>query len=606
MAKRLERVKQGIRETIFDRLTTKQKMAVIFVIFVCLPMLVMMAAYYRYSMDIIKTEVSQSMLKALAQTENNLSFRLSMIAESASGVMDAVYPYVSRNSQEDTLGQQIDDFGTISNIAGAYNGKNMIYRLRLFVADDKLYARQHDLIFGLSEMDYTKQLWQSFDKGRSLLWLDAYDYENRLEHRRDRIFSCVSMKRKLGSDEFAAVLFADVLETDISSLLDLGMNYDETVCLVSEEGRVLSHRQKSLLGKSILSDADLADIAARQEGILYPKEENAPYIIAFKKLDFCNWYLIANFPQDKTYGLARNSFNWMGITIMSGIFLILVLSALLFFSIIIDSTIKRINLMTGKIVARQSAPLLQRDKKKSADLTDLEKNVDRMVDTIKELLEDSYRSKIANREAQMKALQAQINPHFLYNTLDTIKWMIMDEEWENSVDMVNALSSYFRISLNRGRDIVTIRDECELSRVYLNIQQVRFDNKFTVQEDIDGDILDCLIPKLSMQPLIENALLHGLVNEEEGVIAISIRSEKDDVVIQIADNGCGIAEEKLKMLLNGPSSSGYGLFNVNERIHLMCGEGYGISLTSRLRKGTVATIRLKRIDDLSQIQTERL
>ena len=603
MKKQFRRCVSEFWERFLQGVSTRKKMAVVFLLFACIPMLATILIYYRHSMGIIENEVSQSVLKALAQTENNLNFRMNMVAETASGAMASIYPYVSRDPDSDTLSRQIDDFGTISGLVSVYGGKNMIRKIRVFVSDDKLYSNQHDTFFGLSELENTDRLLENLDRGKSVLWLDTYRYESPLENRSVNIFSCVCMAKKLnGINEFTLVLYADVAEEEVGDLLDLGMNYGESVSLISGDGRILSHADKDRLGEKAFSAGETAAMGAQKMGILNGDPE---YIVAFDRLDFTGWYLVAKVPREKVYGAAKGSFNITAILTVSAVFLILAFSTLLFYSFVMDSAVRRINRMTVQI--RSEGPKTRN--KKESDLSALEKNVDSMVDTIQELMEDSYRAELVSREAQLKALQAQINPHFLYNTLDTIKWMIMDGENRESVRMVNSLSNYFRLSLSKGRDVVTIQNECDLCRTYLEIQRVRFDNSFSAAIDAQPDTLGCLIPKLTLQPVVENALLHGLAEREgdgPGLIAVTISGEGEDILIRVRDNGCGIEPEQLKDLLEGKSkSSGFGLHNVEERLRLFSGEGYGLSVESEPGKGTLVLIRLRRREGDSIIQEQK-
>ena len=205
----------------------------------------------------------------------------------------------------------------------------------------------------------------------------------------------------------------------------------------------------------------------------------------------------------------------------------------------------------------------------------------------------------------MQALQAQINPHFLYNTLDVIKWMIADGERDDSIWMVNALSKYFQLSISKGKDIVRLRDEIGLTRTYLGIMQKRFKNVFEVSIEIEPALEDCLIPKLSLQPLVENALLHGILYCEKPERLLSIRAARlrDDVVLSVEDNGSGIPEETLRSIREGTVvGKNYGISNVRERLELFGAGEDGFSIESTVDVGTCVTLRfpLRRVEEPSR------
>lgn len=206
------------------------------------------------------------------------------------------------------------------------------------------------------------------------------------------------------------------------------------------------------------------------------------------------------------------------------------------------------------------------------------------------------------RKAEFELLQAQINPHFLYNTLDAIVWSAEAGNNKQVVKMVGSLSDFFRTSLNKGKEIVTIKEELQHVRSYLEIQQIRYQDILSYDIDVDEAIYDYRIPKISIQPLVENALYHGIKNRRGGgTIRITGTEEKDSILITVLDDGAGMTPERLKEvrigLVYGSSDTNviYGLYNVNQRIMLNFGEEYGVGIDSAPETGTAVTIRLPKI-----------
>ena len=228
-------------------------------------------------------------------------------------------------------------------------------------------------------------------------------------------------------------------------------------------------------------------------------------------------------------------------------------------------------------------------------------SMNQMIEKINELLKQITKEQIRIREAELELLQSQINPHFLYNTLDTIIWLAEGGDEKRVVSMVKSLSSFFRTSLSRGRDIITIREELVHAKSYLEIQQFRYQDILTYTIDVPDEIGDFMIPKITIQPLIENALYHGIKNKRGGGnITISTRNEGDDLVISVTDNGIGMTDERLAEVTEGLSGDQpadnaiYGLYNVNERIKLKFGNKYGITLHSVFGEGSTCDILLPR------------
>ena len=206
------------------------------------------------------------------------------------------------------------------------------------------------------------------------------------------------------------------------------------------------------------------------------------------------------------------------------------------------------------------------------------------------------------RKAEFELLQAQINPHFLYNTLDAIVWSAEAGNQKQVIQMVGSLSDFFRTSLNRGREIVTVREDLQHVCSYLEIQKIRYMDILEYEILVPEELNDFKIPKITLQPLVENALYHGIKNKRGGgKITLRGHEEKDFFTIEVEDNGIGMTEERLLAVRKGLSEKApqeselYGLYNVNERIRLNFGDEYGIQISSEHEKGTVVEVRLPKI-----------
>ena len=231
-----------------------------------------------------------------------------------------------------------------------------------------------------------------------------------------------------------------------------------------------------------------------------------------------------------------------------------------------------------------------------AELQILNSSLTQMADHIDHLMKKQIENERSLHRTELELLQAQINPHFLYNTLDSIAILAENHREEDVVNMVTSLSIFFRNSLNRGEDIITLSAELAQATSYLEIQHVRYSDILTYSIDVSEDIQNCLVPKLILQPLIENGLYHGIKNRRgRGVITITGSRTEEGILLQVIDNGVGMSEEQLSQLQNGvyqDNHSGLGLKNVHQRIRLYCGAPYGLSFKSELGHGTVVSVLL--------------
>ena len=217
------------------------------------------------------------------------------------------------------------------------------------------------------------------------------------------------------------------------------------------------------------------------------------------------------------------------------------------------------------------------------------------------ILVDDIRKKQENlRIIENRLLQEQINPHFLYNTLDAIAWMCEAGRNEDAVEMVNALARLFRISISRGHELIPIEKELQHAEAYLQIQKYRYKNQFTYHFTVDEDCVHCLCNKITLQPIIENAIVHGLdLMVDDGHIEITVRPDGDDILLIVSDDGIGMEPEQVAALLqNEPSDrTGIGIKNVNDRLRIYFGPGYGLSIESAPYAGTTVTIRTPRVPE---------
>ncbi len=236
----------------------------------------------------------------------------------------------------------------------------------------------------------------------------------------------------------------------------------------------------------------------------------------------------------------------------------------------------------------------------SSEIGLLAQGLDNLVKTVRKLLDQVKDEQEKKRQAELEVLQSQINPHFLYNTMGSIRHLIDMNENLKASQMTSALTKFFMIGLNKGSEIITLNEEIEHVRNYILIQKMRYSKKFDYYFDISDEILDCKIIKLTFQPIVENSIYHGIKNKlNKGSIKISGRKEKDNIVIDISDDGIGISEENLKNLresidssIKSRDSTAFGLRNVNERIKLHFGNNYGVEIKSKYGEFTVVTIKI--------------
>lgn len=229
-----------------------------------------------------------------------------------------------------------------------------------------------------------------------------------------------------------------------------------------------------------------------------------------------------------------------------------------------------------------------------------------MMGEINRLIHEVYENKIALKEFELKALTAQINPHFLYNSLSIINWMAIRGNQREISKVTLSLSMFYRTALSKGQDMVTVDNCIQNIKAYLDIQLVMHDNEFQIVWDIDQEVRGCIVPKLLLQPVVENALEHGLDMKEEGekILKLFFQQDGEDVLMAVEDNGPGMEQEEADKLVTY-QASGYGLKNVNDRLKLLYGEKYGVLVFSKVGEGTRVEMRIPMAGVANERKTEQ-
>lgn len=399
----------------------------------------------------------------------------------------------------------------------------------------------------------------------------------------------VTIVRPMPQDSAVRWVAVDVSFSGLgASINGVGIGQHGYCFLMDEQGNMVYHPQQQLLYAGIKQEettrlATLADGTYVEDTVIY----------SIQWVPDSNWRVVGVSYIDET---VNESF-WQMVRITLGTAAMILVAALL----------------AGWVISRMlSHPLQQLETameqfEQDADgftfqsvagtreVQELSDSFGHMVGRIQRLMTTVREEELNLRKTELKALQAQINPHFLYNTLDSIAWMCERGKNADAVKMVHALAKLFRISISRGHELIPIEKELQHAESYLLIQKFRYKNQFTYHFTVDESCLHCLCNKITLQPIIENAINHGLdLLVESGHIEIEVCRDGEDIVFKVSDDGIGMAPEQVAELLkNEPSDrTGIGIKNVNDRLRIYFGPQYGLSIDSVPDEGTVVTIRM--------------
>ncbi|WP_408011662.1 sensor histidine kinase [Pseudalkalibacillus sp. A8] len=327
--------------------------------------------------------------------------------------------------------------------------------------------------------------------------------------------------------------------------------------------------------------------------------DNDNFQIIYNTVPDIGWKIVGVFSIDKTTEVVSKV---QGFTLIIAIITLIISSIVsLIFASTITKPLKKLKTLMGNV--EEGRFDLRFHSKYNDEIGQLGNSYNRMIQEIEGLIDLVYKEQKSKKEAELKILQAQIKPHFLYNTLDTIQWMAMEYKANKIVEMVNALTTLFRIGLNKGNEFITVEEEVEHIKSYLTIQMTRYESKIEYELDVDETVKNYQVLKLILQPLVENAIYHGIRNKRgKGKISISIWNKDHTLMLSVKDTGIGIKKDVLHRLnhslinVSGEHKKGYGLFNVNERIKLSYGSQYGLEVYSEYNIGTtvIAVLPIKK------------
>ena len=418
-----------------------------------------------------------------------------------------------------------------------------------------------------------------------------------------RYHRVVSLSRSVdindGSTSGSGVLLVDMKYSVLEDMLE---RINETSSgiyyyLCSRDGEIIYHPRWTEINRGLFKEKN-NKVASYEDGIYEMKTDGQKENVVVGSVAYTGWKLIGVVPES-VQETSINKFRYYIITTI----LILVMMLLQVNRFISRKISRPIRELDESVKAYEAGAMPDIYIGGSAEIRHLGYSVQKSYEQIEALMKEIIQQQTERRKSELDALQSQINPHFLYNTLESITWMIEAQRNKEAVVMISELAKLLRVSLSRGKTIISIGDELQHSRSYMNIQRVRYKERFKVEFLIDEEIKNYCIVKLVIQPLLENAIYYGVGNmdeDDDGQILIRGEKKGEDIYISIEDNGMGMPEDIRGNILTDNSKvpkhgSGVGVINVHSRISLMFGPEYGLEVYSELDEGTKVVIHIPAI-----------
>lgn len=465
-------------------------------------------------------------------------------------------------------------------LKGMRSNEEYLHSVCLFFANGQMACGSSLAGFdGSSLNDYEEWFQKAKELNGKGCWVTTFP----INLKNETVYSisfCFNVKDVYSSFQDTGIMFANLdirLLDTICKTTDMGE--DAVLFITDADGRIVWTGEKEALGMPLEQfDKDM-------------KNNNDFYSFQVAS-DQVGWDYVLYMPK-------RTFNNQAYVVISNNILFLLILFSLFFVCVHILSKnivkpIQKMTVLTGQIytpVFEEKMTMTAKD-----EIGVLANNFLQMKEELLQLIEQIKTTERKEREQAIMALQAQINPHFLYNTLDTVYWMADEKENEEICDTIQALSEILRYSIGKKNTVARIEDEIHNIRNYIYIQKMRFEDLFQVEYDIEEEIYKYFTFKLILQPFVENSILHGFADRNEGgVIKIRGRLSEKGVVFEIEDNGCGMTKERIEFVMSSENSR-IGISNIYSRIQYLYGEDYGVYIKSEVNRGTMIRIEIPAIE----------
>jgi two-component system, sensor histidine kinase YesM len=588
-----------IRHRIF---TIRKKMLTSYFVLIFSPLIAITIVSYKNVSKGYQEQIEYSANQSFDQAKRYLEYKINSLIKTSDIVYydNNVQSILEKGQREDYLNDIVEqniDMIKLDNFLYTFRDTQDIFRVSLYVNDGLMYSNQ-DINFsnlrGIKDSGIYSKVMDSKDK---VYWLPPEEVRN--EGNSNLKLNVISLLRKIKNlnryGEILGIVKVSILESQVKDImLKANITKNGVVYIQNSEGEVISSSNPEALERININKKTRDELVNNTISWSSMNINNEKYIVNSKGINNTDWNMVTVIPYSEILAPSNKIRDLM----MS---LVLIIGVITYAVAYINSNslTKRISLLSRKMKKVQLGELDVSIYSKSNDeIGTLMNSFNYMIEKINDLVEEKYKIGKEIKNAELKALQAQINPHFLYNTLDLINWKAIDNNVPEIAETAQALAKFYKLSLSKGKDIISIEDEIKHVATYVQIQNLRFDNRIKLIVDVDEAIYQYYIMKILLQPIVENSIIHGILetrDDQDGTIILKGIIDIDIIILTIEDNGVGMGHNEIKdLFINNISltGNGYGVRNINDRIKLVYGKDYGLTYSSILGKGTKVEIRI--------------
>ena len=585
---------------IFRNLKIRTRMVLLFMVLSIIPMLLVVCIFYQEYSASIQEKISTYSVQVMSQIARNIERDLVRLENTSIEIEFSDIVQQTLYSYKDMSDWEVEN----AQVEMRENFTKKFYSLHN-VSDVLIYTKRKEKIIAYGDPGMKLNLkpgyinslmYQLEEKNGGIVW-DAVNADNEvylvkyatsaeLLKRSDGIL----LGRAIKSLKDGSIIGYLVIRSNEEYLSDvyrkIDMGQGSKLFVLSSTGVVISSADPSLRITSHYPDEELLSQikrhAAKGDSVFNYSKDGDKYLVSFSAMEGADWFVVGVIPFSYLNSNVQDIYQETIVIAIVCFFLSLLLAY--FFAAMIIAPLNRLRSAMNQAQQGDLSAHLRDDFQD--EIGEVAQHFNKMLRQIKNLLESVKLGEQKKRQAELRALQAQINPHFLANTLNTVRFLAKTQNAPNIENITTALINIFQVMAGRGDSKITIKSEVEYLKSYLEIQEYRYLDKFQVIYNIDTEILMYRIPKLLLQPIVENALIHGIEPMEgQGLLVLKGYKEADNIKIVITDNGVGIPPEKLKNILctqerKHAGLSGIGITNVDERIKMYFGEPYGLVIES--------------------------
>lgn len=565
-----------------------QKLLLIFCLLTLLPVLLIFGVFYSKASSVLEGQILYSAQQSAEQARIFLNYKLYNIYQSSSTfVSDASLNEILQRSRQPSYPflSQVEDMYRLNELAESREDGENVRAIELYVPDSLFYAQGNNRLFGMAQAE--GQSWYSELEGQNIVWAAGEE-------------SFFLIRKILNSNHYSETLAIARFcfsRGDIEEILGNAVALPEgSAYLINSRGEIICSSAGQSAASSPISQEETETILAGAGEWSLRQVGGSDVFLSCQALEYPDWSLLFLIPRESVLNERTQLLNSLIPITVAFALLACVIAYRLF-----DSITSRLSGLSVKMREVQTGALVPIQEEQAKDeIGSLIQDYNYMISRIEVLIQEKTKMVGELKNAELKALQAQINPHFLYNTLDMINWMVWSDSKQDILKTVDSLANFYKISLSKGRERISIREELQHVSYYHAIQNMRFDHKIQLIVDVSPEIQKMEILKITLQPIVENSILHGIMEkpEKQGVIWITGRCSENAVSLLVEDDGVGmplgLIEELEQSDFPENSSHGYGLRNINRRLKLCYGEEFGLFFPVRSSPGAAVEVRLPR------------